>query len=823
MNRIIRILAALMIVPCALLIAGTTGKIAGRITDAATGEGLAGVNILVVGTPLGAATDVDGHYAIINVPPGRYDVRVRLVGYTPVTYQNVRVTADQTTAQDVKLEASAVELADIVVQAQRPMVQKDLTATMSVVSSEQIDLLPVRNFMEVLQLQAGVVGDGNRLYVRGGRSNEVSYLIDGMYVKDPVLGTLGTRINNDAIAEMNFLSGTFNAEYGNALSGVVNIVTKDGTRDYTGSLEARTSEFGAREFTDMHEDRVSMTLSGPIGGEDATFFVTGERDATGSWLPFGYDRTVSGLAKVGVRVLPQIKLSGSGRYTQNERQPYNHTYKYIPDQYIRIREYSRQGTLTLTHTVEQNLFYDLRLSYFNQSYYSGLDKELSEYLTTALWDFHSAGNGQEFYSKATPVEITRNNTETFNVRGDLVWQLGKVNEVKFGAEVKKHNLWYYDIYDPARDHPYLTDFAKNPLEGAGYLQDKIELNALVINLGLRYDYANQLTSFRNNPLDPASLMTSKPKSQLSPRLGVAHPVSDRTTLHFSYGRFFQNPDYSRLYENSQYDIAVREPLFGQPDLDAERTTAYEVGLSQQFGDFITGNFTAYYKDITGLIGTRYLAPYVDGRFIGYTLYVNDAYANVRGFEVNLTMRRMGYVSGSLAYTYSVARGSASSETEDYPGTTTSTLLFPLSWDKPHSLSLNVSVYFPDGDGPGMFGATPLENMYWNFVLRAGSGLPYTPGGRRLGLGFIEKNSARMPATYSLDAEISKDWKIAPVTLTAFVEVLNLTNHKNVVYVYSDTGSPDVTLEGGHSVDYMQDPSNYGAPRRIRIGARLQLF
>ncbi len=803
----------------AQLIAGTTGKIAGTITDKTTGEPLPGANVVIEGTAFGASALADGSFVILNVPPGMYDLRVGMIGYVGTKITRVRVTTDQTTRMDAQLEPSAVELADIVVQAVRPAIQRDQTATMSVLSNEQIKILPVKDFVEVLQLQAGVVGEGSTLYVRGGRGNEIAYLIDGMYVKDPVLGTLGTRINNDAIEELTFLSGTFNAEYGNALSGVVNIITKEGTKEFTGMVEGRTSEFGIARYRSLRENRVSATLSGPLGTPDVTFFVSGERDARGSWLPFGYDKTFSSLLKLTSRVFADTKLGLSARYTENRRQPYSHDWKYIPEQYLRIREFSRQATLTLTHTVQHNLFFDARLSYFAQSYYSGVDKDTALYITAANREYAPVGTGYEFYIRADPLEIIDNRTETYNVKGDLVWQIGKVNEVKAGIELKKHKLSYLNIYDPKRNFPYITNFQKRPLEGAAYLQDKIELNALVVNLGVRFDYADQLTSFRRDPLDPQSVVTSKPKTQLSPRLGVAHPISDRTSLHFSYGRFFQNPDYSRLYENSQYDINVREPLFGQPDLDAERTTAYEVGLAHQFSDNLTGTFTAYYKDVTGLVGTRYFFPFIGGRYVGYTLYVNEAYANIRGFEVNLTMRRSRYLAGSLNYTYSNAKGSASSETENYPGTTTSTLLYPLNWDKTHILNLNMSLFFPENGGPSIGGIYPFENMYWNFILRASSGYPYTPTGRDVG--FVERNSARMPGTYSLDAEISKEWKIGAVTLTGFVEVLNLTDHKNVVAVYTDTGEPDRTTIGNHSQEYVRDPSNFGPPRRIRLGARLR--
>lgn len=815
-------LLSLLVLGSAILCAGTTGKISGRITDKANGEPLAGANILVTGTLLGASADADGAYFVINVSPGTYDLRATFVGYAATTVKSVRVIADQTTIINFQMEAAAVELGDVVVQAERPMVQRDMTSTSYVVSSTQIKMLPVKDFVEVVQMQAGVVSDGRNLYIRGGRSNEVAYMIDGMYVKDPVLGGLGTNINNDAIEELNFLSGTFNAEYGNALSGVVNIVTKEGGADYHANIEARTSQFGVTPYKNFLENRVDATVSGPIPGAGVTFFGTGERDARGSWLPFGYDRTLSTLVKGSARILPELKAVMTGRYSEEKQQPYNHSWKYIPDQYLRVNQYSRQVSLALTHTITPSLFYEARFSYFNQSYYSGVNKDTSQYNPLGSEGyFPQYGTGFEFYSLADPIELTENWTKTWDAKGDLVWQLGKSNEVKGGFEFKKHNLEYFDVYDPKRDHPYVTHFQKNPVEGAAYVQDKIELNALVMNLGLRFDYANQLAEFRTNPLDSTSLVSSKAKLQLSPRIGVAHPISDRTTLHFSYGHFFQNPDYERLYENSQYDVRVREPLFGQPNLDAERTTAYEVGISHQFSPAIAGAFTAFYKDVTGLVGTQYFPPYVDGRYVGYTLYMNEAYANIKGFEVRIDMRRIHNLAGSLTYTYSVAKGSASSEQEDYPGTTESTLLYPLNFDKPHSLNVNANLSLPGLSGPEILGSFPFENTIWNLVVRAGSGFPYTPTPNGRSVTYIEKNSARMPMTYSIDLEINKEWMISSTVFTIFVEILNLTDHKNVLYVYTDTGSPDISYVGNHSAEYLRDPSNYGPPRRIRLGARFR--
>jgi len=388
--------------------------------------------------------------------------------------------------------------------------------------------------------------------------------------------------------------------------------------------------------------------------------------------------------------------------------------------------------------------------------------------------------------------------------------------VKFGVQYKKHWLKLYSIYDPKRTFPYIDNYKTEPFEMASYIQDKIELPYLIINLGLRFDYVNANAEFRDNPLDPNSIVKVKSRLQFSPRIGIAHPISDRTKLHFAYGHFFQNPEFQYLFENRQYDINVREPLFGQPNLDAERTISYEVGLAHQFSDRVAFNVRAYYKDITGLIGTRYLFPYVEGRYTGYTLRVNEDYANVKGLEFSLNMRPDKYLSGGFTYTYSVAKGSASSEDEQYPGTQESTLLYYLDFDRTHLLNASASFTIPENEGPLVFDSPIFEDMDFSLIFRYSSGAPYTPGGRDVG--FVERNSLRQPSTYNLDLMIGKEFYLINKTrLRIFAEILNLTDHRNILYVYRDTGEPDFTFEGDYSHAYMRDPSNFGPPRSVRLG------
>ncbi len=810
-----------------LIWAGITGKLSGKITDETTTEPLVGANVILESTSLGATTDINGNYVILNIPPGSYTVKVSSIGYVSVVTQDVKIVVDQTTNISVSLKQTALEVSEVVVTAKAPLVQKDLTGSKSTINRDEIESLPVASFTELLSMQAGVVGSGSNLHVRGGRSNEVAYLVDGMYVQDPLLGGLATQINNDAIQEMSLLSGTFNAEYGNALSGVVNIVTREGADNYFGKLEVRSSEFGIKKYADLHEIRINGSFGGPLFTKDLKFFVSGEQNKSGSYLPFGYNKDITMLGKLSLSAIPSMKLTLSTRGSIGKKQNYNHAYKYIPELYGKTETNSIQSLLTLTHTLANNMFYDLRLSYFKQEYFWGYDRDTSKYIPeTDIMYIETIENGRghyDFYSWANPNDLTISETETYDGRLDLTWQLGSLNEIKAGVQYKQHWLKLYSIYGIKRplNLQYIDNYSTNkPFETSAYIQDKIEFPFLVINLGLRFDYMNANVSFRETPLDVNSIVKVKARSQVSPRIGIAHPISDRTKLHFSYGYFFQNPNYNRLFENKEYKITVREPIFGQPSLDAERTVSYEVGITHQFTDRIVMSFVAHYRDITGLIGTRYYFPYTDGRYIGYTLYVNEDYANSKGFELNVDIRPDKYFSGGLTYTYSVAKGSASSETEQYPGTQESTLLYYLDFDKTHVFNASASFTIPEDEGPIVFGKPIFGNMDISLILRAASGYPYTPSGRDIG--FVIKNSLRMPGTYSIDLEIGKEFTLpGNIRLRAFAEVLNLTDHRNILYVYTDTGDPDYTLVGLTSTEYQHDPSNYGPPRSIRLGLGLR--
>ena len=190
-----------------------------------------GVNIIIVDTYLGAASDERGKFVILNIPPGSYSVRADAIGFAPVTVKDVRITTAQTTEINISLEESVVEGQEVTVLAERPLVQKDLTASQRVTTAKEIQDMPVESFLGVLSTHAGVnQSAGGALHVRGGRSNEVGYYIGGVSVSNPFFtNSLAVGLSNKALEEMKLVSGAFNAEYGNAMS--LSLIHISGPRD----------------------------------------------------------------------------------------------------------------------------------------------------------------------------------------------------------------------------------------------------------------------------------------------------------------------------------------------------------------------------------------------------------------------------------------------------------------------------------------------------------------------------------------------------------------------------------------------------------------
>ncbi|HMA61890.1 MAG TPA: TonB-dependent receptor [bacterium] len=227
-------------------LSASTGKIAGHVRDGETREPISGANVVVEGTSLGAATNMDGYYAILNVPPGTYNLKVTMIGYREVTVKNVEVKIDLTTNIDVDMYQQAMGMEEIVVEAKRSVVVKDISASELNVSSDKIESLPVKDLEGVINLQAGVESG---LSIRGGGARQTTFIVDGFVQNDERSHDPYTSINMDIVKEVKVQTGGFNAEYGQSRSGVVQVVTKTGSKtNYSGSVTYRFSPPSRKYF-----------------------------------------------------------------------------------------------------------------------------------------------------------------------------------------------------------------------------------------------------------------------------------------------------------------------------------------------------------------------------------------------------------------------------------------------------------------------------------------------------------------------------------------------------------------------------------------------
>jgi len=226
------------------LIFAQTGKIAGKVVDKETGEPLAGANVLILGTTLGAAADIEGDYYIINVPAGNYTVEATMIGYTGLQQEDVRVSTDRTTPLGFELTATALETEEIVVVAPRVGVKPDVSQSEVTATEQQMANVPlVKDVTSYMSLQPGVrvEGDaeGREMLIRGGGMDQIGMVVDGLTMTNNIEGGPIDIVNLSSIEEVSIIRGGFNAEYGNIRSGLFNVVTKEGSSDLGASIDIR--------------------------------------------------------------------------------------------------------------------------------------------------------------------------------------------------------------------------------------------------------------------------------------------------------------------------------------------------------------------------------------------------------------------------------------------------------------------------------------------------------------------------------------------------------------------------------------------------------
>jgi len=327
MNKTMRRLAllCLLVFPLGLVMAITTGKIAGRVVDSETGEPLAGINILIVGTSHGAATDANGDYVILFIPPSVYDVRASSIAHHDVTKQNISVYADLTTTVEFGLVPQTIEGRAVTVTAEKPLIQHDLTGSRSTLTQDALENIPMEDVTDILNLTPGFV-DG---HARGGRSGEILYLINGVPAIDPMNNSFDTDVPEYALAEADIITSGFSAEYSNALSGVVNMITQEGGSDITGRLRVKTDNEG---FLDPLRDNshqsanVELSVGGPIPKLPVLWFLSGEFQNTQGRYGISNEKNLTLNGSLTWRPFPKTKIKFDFNHHESRWNSYSHRY-----------------------------------------------------------------------------------------------------------------------------------------------------------------------------------------------------------------------------------------------------------------------------------------------------------------------------------------------------------------------------------------------------------------------------------------------------------------------------------------------------------------
>lgn len=258
MRKIFYLTFAFLIVFIVTLFAGTTGKISGRITDQKSGTPLAGVNVILEGTTIGAATDSEGYYSILNIPPGYYTVKASMIGYTTYTIRDVRVEIDLTTELDIQMRTEVLEGEVVEVVAEKKVIRKDVAASQLSITSDEILTLPVADITDVLGLKAGITSS---LQIRGAGADQTMFMVDGIVMRDERTNSPMSTLPMSAMQEVSVQTGGFGAEYSNVRSGVINVVTREGKKDaYGGSFTLRHSPPSEKHFGKSAYDPNSFYL-----------------------------------------------------------------------------------------------------------------------------------------------------------------------------------------------------------------------------------------------------------------------------------------------------------------------------------------------------------------------------------------------------------------------------------------------------------------------------------------------------------------------------------------------------------------------------------
>ena len=857
------------------VLAGTTGTLTGLVTDA-DGKPVVAATVLLVGSRFGAYTDAEGRYTILNVPADTYAVKVSRLGYNSVTTAEVRISADRQTTLDVDIGDTTLQTEEVVVIAERPPVDLKLTSSQTTVTTEEIDELPVQNLDDVVNLQSGVV-DG---HFRGGRKGEVQYQVDGVSVNNAFDNQSSVQVDRSLLQEVQVISGTFDAEYGQAMSGVVNAVLKQGTNNFEMNGEALIGGwlFPGQADVRLTDDtfrptaiqNFQLSASGPVIRDEMTFLVSARRNVfddyvygerrfvptdradfengvytptgDGEQVPLGYSREWSGLIKLTNTSLDNSKISYQALVSDGNSRRTDFAYRFNPDGLSTQESFSISHGFDWTQTLGESTFMDvsLRQNYFEYNDYVYAD------VNDSLYDYAGQPVGDRNYENGAIVQGVQlgrfaQKTNTPLLKASIVSRVNEAHQVKSGIEASlprvsfgvPGHLTYSSLggveslvrhYDDPPDFPAVATYY--PVFAAAYVQDQMELRDLIVRAGLRFNYFDARSTIPSDLANPANSIAGSPESRpqgttvktsLSPRLGVAYPIEDKAAIHFAYGHFSQFPAIGTMFTNSDYDVLA----------------------NLQAG---TDNF--------GVMGNPDVKPEQTIQYeIGYKQILNPDL----GFDLTLFYKDIRDLLGvEFIETYTGARyprltnvdfGSVYGVTLalDHRRVGPVSLALDYTWQRAMGNSSDpneTATRAAAGEDPRprlvpfnwdqrhtlnlTASLSKPDNYSVSTVVKVASGQPYTPV---LEAGFgqgLNTNSGRKPSAVLVDLRAAKNFG-PEGRFNMFVRVFNVFDTRFFNgFVFNSTGSPDYSRFPEPDRVALENPTRFYPPRRIEIGVQFSL-
>jgi outer membrane receptor for ferrienterochelin and colicin len=811
-----------------------TGAISGRVTNR-EGEAVPYTAVRLEGTTRGVMTNLEGRYLFSNIPVGTYSLNVGGMGHAQSRRAGIQVDAGRTTIADFKLGEKPIVIAGpSITTTRKGTVNTVGSGTVQAEIRDDFHSLPVLNLKDVIAMKAGVIDLGGKLHFRGGRETEILTIVDGVASRNP-LNAEGVDLGLLAVESSEQVLGGMDAQYGNALSGVISYTTREGGEKFEGELRYFTDRYGEADKSFNNFERVSTGFGGPFLFPRFNYFFSFEgtysdthlrsvaRHREHRFLDFirignrqSNDAKLSG--KLTFKVTPDARLNfevvknatlngvfnnrwnrqGFVQVIQDSTPPTDGTVttsygawawypidsSYVPmntaDHLPVLEQDYIQTALAWKHTLALNTVYNVRLS--RQQWTSSndvLDRKPWEYqqVPNQYYDTQNRIDGVYYATNGDFPSYERKRTVTYTLNGDVSKRIG-THDFMAGGDINYNDLGFLRTTFPnvvtstglyGFDRDEFRFF--NP-EGSFFVQDRWKYQGLVLNAGVRYD------NFSVGKQLPSADVVDRVKTQISPRIGVAYPISDRDVMSFHYGRLFQVPDREVIYQGRLPSALVR----GNPNLEPQTTISYQLGIQHMLSNTVFGQFGVYFKDIFGLLTT--VPEEVPGFANTVETYVNGDYASARGIEVTLIKKFTHGFGWELNYSYGHVTGTASDPNralmdqgnlrDQFKPTSEQ----PLEWDQRHTLSVTLSL-------------ANEKNWRSSFVYQFGSGFPYTPHEREERRQNPELvNSKRLPSLSTLSMQGERNFSAWGQNVTLYVQATNLLDAQGIVRL-----QPDIWPEG----------------------------